>query len=172
MAIVERVRLVLTKQEQAAREAGAAIHGDGRLGANPLGICAEHGMAPPDSAHCHPARAFASAIDDCRGKFPHPLRAGAEGAIADDQRESDRIDRQDAGPVVGDTGQQPVHVRGGNRRQHGFMDRGDGARMAPREGDQILARFLRLAQLRAQAGQRMISERNDRGHAATIIASG
>src|SRR5689334_713904 len=51
-----------------------------------------------------------------------------------------------------------------DRREHGFMDRGDRARMAAREGDQVLIRLLDRAQPLAQMRNRALFEGDHRRH--------
>ena len=91
---------------------------------------------------------------------------GAKALVADDQRQRDRVEAEDQRPFLGDDVEQSVDAVGLDRGEHRRVDRGDRARMAAGEGDQVLVGLLGRAEPLAQVRDRPLFERDHRGHGA------
>ena len=89
---------------------------------------------------------------------------GAKAAVADDQRQGHRVDAEDQRPFLGDDVQQPVDAVGFDRGEHGVVDRSHRARMAAREGDEVLVGLFHGAEPLAQMRHRPLFEGDHRRH--------
>ena len=95
------------------------------------------------------------------------LKAGGVGAhalVAGEQGDGDRVEAEDLRPFLGDDVDEVVEAFRLDRRQHRLVDRGDRARMAAGEGDQVLIGLLRRRDLRAQPGHRPVLEVDHLSH--------
>ena len=98
---------------------------------------------------------------------------GAKTAVADDQRQSDRVDSENQRPFLRDDVKQALDAVGLDRGQYGVVDRGDRARMAARERDQILVGLLYRAEpLRGGAQPRALRRELPSPSAARIRPTG
>ena len=83
-----------------------------------------------------------------------PLPSARKPFPADDQRHCNGIDPEDQRPFLSDDVEKAFDAVGIDCCKHGFMDRGDRARMATGKCDQVLVRFHRFAEPVAELGYR------------------
>ena len=91
---------------------------------------------------------------------------GADALVAGEQRDRDRVEAEDLRPFLGDDVDEMVEALGLDRGEHRLVDRGDRARMAAGEGDEVLIGLLRRRDPRAQLGDRPILEVDHLSHRA------
>ncbi len=116
-----------------------------------------------------PSTCSIARMQDLRLDQLHAVAVGAEALVADDQRQSDRVDAEDQRPFLGDDVEQSLDAVGLERGEHRGVDRRDRARMAAREGDQILIGFLGRAEPLAQMRDRPLFELDHPSHRAECI---
>ena len=125
-------------------------------------------MAALDVAHGHPVAHLHRPRDHLRRDKLHPVDVGTESLVPDDQRQRDRIQAKDQRPFLRDDMEQRVEPVSVHRRQHRFMDRGGGTRMAAGEGDKVLIGLFGRAEPLAQLRHSAFLEWNNPSHAMKL----
>jgi hypothetical protein len=164
MAGVERKLGALAKREQAARQRRFAIDSDQGFGADQVAGRPKQGVASLHGAHIDPVDRFSCMAKDFRIDHLDAAAIGAEAAITNDQRQSDRIDAQDQRPFLGDHVEKAFDSVGIDRGEHCIVDRGDSTGVATRESDQVLVRLLDRAEALPEVRDCALFEGNDRRH--------
>ena len=94
----------------------------------------------------------------CGSTNCRPSASARNPYVAGDQRQRDGIEAQYLRPFLGDDVEQCIEAVGLDRGEHGGMDRGDRARMAAREGEEVLIGLFRRAEPLAQLRDRRSSK--------------
>src|SRR4051812_9491437 len=123
-------------------------------------------MAPPDAAQHDPIQPLERAPDNPRIDELEPRSVGADALVAREQRDGDGVEAEYLRPFLGDDMDEMIEAFRLDRRQHRLVDRGDRARMAAGEGDQILIGLLRRRHPGAQLGHRPVLEVDHLAHRA------
>ena len=115
----------------------------------------EQGMAALDAAQQHAVEIARRLLDQLRIDELEAGGVGAHAGLAGPERHRHRVEAEDLRPFLGDDVDQMIEPLGVDRGEHGGVDRMDRARMAAREGDEVLIGLLRRRHARPQVRERM-----------------
>jgi hypothetical protein len=154
----------LAEREEPAWQRALAIDADESFGADQVAGRAEQGMAALDGAHLDPVDLVDRPAKDLRLDRLHPAAIGAEALVPDDQRQCHGIDAEYQRPFLGDDMKKAIDRARLDGREHGLMNRSDGARMATGECDQVLVRLLGGSKPLPQVRDSPLFEGDHRSH--------
>src|SRR4028118_893485 len=100
-------------------------------------------MAAADPAKDDPVESFERALDDPDVDELKARRIGAHALVPREQGDGDSVEAEYLWPFLGDDMDEMIEALRLDRREHRLVDRGDGARMAAGEGDEVLIGLLR-----------------------------